>query len=86
MALLFPRVIKSCTFKMTSNSCSLKQKNLKRRTKGRGTVVSYHNRAEMSQTQEKLTTLNQGQFNIILSSQTSFCFFCWLHDKCILNT
>lgn len=50
MALLFPRVIKSCTFKMTSNSCSLKQKNLKRRTKERGTVVSYHNRAEMSQT------------------------------------
>lgn len=72
MALLFPRVIKSCTFKMTSNSCSLKQKNLKRHTKERGTVVSYHNRAEMSQIQDKLTTLNQGQFNIILSSQTSF--------------
>lgn len=50
MALLFPRVIKSCTFKMTSNSCSLKQKNLKRHTKERGTVVSYHNRGEMSQT------------------------------------
>lgn len=41
MALLFPRVIKSCTFKMTSNSCSLKQKNLKRDAKERSTVVSY---------------------------------------------
>lgn len=26
MALLFPRVIKSCTFKMTSDPCSLKKK------------------------------------------------------------
>lgn len=26
MALLFPRVIKSCTFKMTSDPCSLKRK------------------------------------------------------------
>lgn len=81
MALLFPRVIKSCTFKMTSNSCSLKQKNLKRHTKERGTVVSYHNGAEMSQTQDELTTLNQGQFNVILSSQTSFC----ISVDCITN-
>lgn len=81
MALLFPRVIKSCTFKMTSNSCSLKQKNLKRHTKERDTVVSYHNGAEMSQTQDELTTLNQGQFNIILSSQTSFC----ISVDCITN-
>lgn len=81
MALLFPRVIKSCTFKMTSNSCSLKQKNLKRHTKERDTVVSYHNGAEMSQTQDELTTLNQGQFNVILSSQTSFC----ISVDCITN-
>lgn len=81
MALLFPRVIKSCTFKMTSNSCSLKQKNLKRYTKERGIIVSYHNRAEMSQTKDKLTTLNQGQFNIILSSQTRFC----ISVECITN-
>lgn len=81
MALLFPRVIKSCTFKMTSNSCSLKQKNLKRHTKERDTVVSYHNRTEMSQTQDKLTTLNQGQFSIILSSQTSF----YISVDCITN-
>lgn len=81
MALLFPRVIKSCTFKMTSNSCSLKQKNLKRHTKERDTVVSYHNGAEMSQTQDELTTSNQGQFNIILSSQTSFC----ISVDCITN-
>lgn len=30
MALLFPRVIKSCTFKMTSDPCSLKQKKKKK--------------------------------------------------------
>lgn len=83
MALLFPRVIKSCTFKMTSNSCSLKQKNLKRDTKERDTVVGYFITIElkMSQTQDNVTTLNQGQFDIILSSQTSFC----VSVDCITN-
>lgn len=40
MALLFPRVIKSCTFKMTWNSCSPRQKKtpLKRDTKGTGVL------------------------------------------------
>lgn len=42
-------------------------------SKERGTVISYHNRAQMPQTQDNMTTLNWGQFNIILSSQTSFC-------------
>lgn len=52
MALLFPRVIKSCTFKMTSDPCSLKQnkkkKGLKRDTQEKDTYQWFHHpRIEM---------------------------------------
>lgn len=60
MALLFPRVIKSCTLKMTSDPCSLRQKKKK-------ILRETHKKGHLSvvPSPQKRNTVNIGKYSHI---------------------